>query len=174
MLDENEFLSADGIRALSKFHQQYSFKVQINYTAYSINYLPAESDNSMFGGNSNWRGPAWIPLNYLLIQTLHQLYAFYGDNIQLACPTGSTNICNLSQIAKILSEKIISIFQPDVKGERPVHINENWFYNQPENKELVLFYEYYQGDTAKGIGASHQTGWSSLVAALITESFTGL
>ena len=105
----------------------------------------------MFGGNSKWRGPAWIPLNYLLIETLHQLYAFYGDNTQLACPTGSTNICNLSQIAKILSEKIISIFHPDVKGERTVHIIENWFYNQPENKELVLFYEYYNGDTAKGM-----------------------
>ena len=174
MLDEKEFLSAGGIRALSKFHQQHPFTVQINHTAYSINYLPAESDNNMFGGNSNWRGPVWIPLNYLLIQTLHQLYAFYGDDIQLACPTCSSNICNLSQIAKILSEKIISIFQPDVKGERSVHENENWFYNQPENKELVLFYEYYNGDTAKGIGASHQTGWSSLVAAIISDSFNGL
>jgi Glycosyl hydrolase family 63 C-terminal domain len=167
MLDENEFLSAGGIRALSKFHRDNPFSLQFNHTNYTINYLPGESDNGMFGGNSNWRGPVWMPLNYLLIQTLHQRYSFYGDSIQLQYPTGSSAIYNLKQIAEALSKKIVDIFAINTAGERPVHENGNWFYKLPENKGLVLFYEYYHGDTAKGIGASHQTGWSSLVAALI-------
>ncbi len=167
MLDENEFLSAGGIRALSKFHKGNPFSLQFNHTNYSINYLPGESDNGMFGGNSNWRGPVWMPLNYLLIQTLHQRYSFYGDSIQLQYPTGSSNIFNLNQVADALAAKMVAIFTTNANGERPVHENGNWFYTLPENKNLVLFYEYYHGDTAKGIGASHQTGWSSLVAALI-------
>jgi hypothetical protein len=129
--------------------------------------LPGESDNGMFGGNSNWRGPVWMPINYLIIQTLYRLHNFYGDSIQLPFPKGSSAICNLKQIADALSAKIISTFETGVNGARPVHENENWFYQRPENKDLVLFYEYYHGDTAKGIGASHQTGWSSLVASLI-------
>ena len=169
MLDENEFLSTGGIRALSKFHQQQPFSLQFNHTNYSISYLPGESDNNIFGGNSNWRGPVWIPLNYLIIQTLHQRYSFYADNIQLPFPSGSSTLYNLQQIADALSAKIISAFLPDEADNRPVHGNDNWFYSQPENKDLVLFYEYYHGDTVRGLGASHQTGWSSLVAALIKK-----
>ena len=170
MLDENEFLSAGGIRALSKFHQQHPFNLQFNHINYSISYLPAESDNSMFGGNSNWRGPVWMPLNYLIIQTLHHRYSFYGDSFQLAFPTGSSTLYNLQQIADALSAKMMSPFLKNETGNRPVHNNENWFYNRPENKDLILFYEYYHGDTAQGLGASHQTGWSSLVAAIVKYS----
>jgi len=169
MLDENEFLSAGGIRALSKYHQQHPYFLQFNHSNFSISYLPGESDNGMFGGNSNWRGPVWIPLNYIIIQTLRQRHIFYGDTIQLSFPTGSDTVCNLQQIAEALSAKIISIFQTGSNGVRPVHEKENWFYQQPENKDIVLFYEYYHGDTARGIGASHQTGWSSLAAALIND-----
>jgi hypothetical protein len=167
MLDENEFLSAGGIRALSKFHQQHPFSLQFNHANYSLSYLPGESDNNMFGGNSNWRGPVWIPMNYLLIQMLQHRYSFYGESIQLPFPSGSSTVYTLQQIADALSAKIVSLFQTTENGERPVHGNDNWFYNQPENKDLLLFYEYYHGDTARGLGASHQTGWSSLVAALI-------
>jgi hypothetical protein len=169
MLDEKEFLSAGGIRALSKYHQQHPYFLQFNQSNFSISYLPGESDNGMFGGNSNWRGPVWMPLNYIIIQTLQQRYIFYGDTVQLSFPTASGNLCNLHQIADALSAKIISIFQMRADGIRPVHEKENWFYQQPENKDLVLFYEYYHGDTARGIGAAHQTGWSSLVAALINN-----
>ena len=169
MLDENDFLSTGGIRALSKFHQQHRLFLQFNHSNFSISYLPAESDNGMFGGNSNWRGPVWIPLNYLIIQTLYQRHIFYGNSVELSFPKGADNLVNLSQIADALSAKIISIFQANSNGERPVHDKENWFYQQPENKGLILFYEYYNGDTAQGIGASHQTGWSSLVAALINN-----
>ncbi|MFM9911184.1 MAG: MGH1-like glycoside hydrolase domain-containing protein [Chitinophagaceae bacterium] len=169
MLDENEFLSACGIRALSKFHQKFPFNLQFNHTTYSISYLPAESDNSMFGGNSNWRGPVWMPLNYLLIQTLHQRYSFYGDSIQLSFPTGSATLLNLQQIANRLSERVMMPFSKNEKGDRSVHGNANGFYNKQENKDLILFYEYYHGETAQGLGASHQTGWSSLVAALLNN-----
>jgi hypothetical protein len=173
MLDENEFLSAGGIRALSKFHQQHPFLLQFNHTNYSISYVPGESDNGMFGGNSNWRGPVWLPLNFLIIQTLQQLHSFFGDSIQLPFPSGSSNMCNLEQVADDLSLKIIATFQVNTNGQRPVNEKDNWFYQRPENKDLVLFYEYYHGDTSHGLGASHQTGWSSLVAALIKKQFGG-
>ncbi len=167
MFDENEFLSAGGIRALSKFHQQQPFSLQFNHINYSISYLPGESDNSMFGGNSNWRGPVWIPLNYLLIQTLQQRYSFYKDSIQLPFPSGSSTVFNLQHIASTLSERLLMPFLINENGNRIVHGRDSWFYNLPENKYLLLFYEYYHGDTAQGLGASHQTGWSSLVAALL-------
>jgi hypothetical protein len=167
MLDENEFLSPGGIRALSKYHQQHPFHLQFNHTDFSIGYVPGESDNGMFGGNSNWRGPVWMPLNFLLVQTLRQRHFFYGATLQLPYPTGSGNMASLQQIADGLAERLVSIFQVNSSGIRPVNGDDNWFYQRPENKELVLFYEYYHGDTARGVGASHQTGWSSLVAALL-------
>lgn len=171
MLDETEFLSPGGIRALSRFHQQHPFFLQFNHMNYSINYQPGESDNSVFGGNSNWRGPVWMPLNYLIIQTLEQLHSFYGDTIIIPFPSGSSNLLNLKQIANALSKRMLAVFQEDENGVRPIYGRENWFYQRPENTELILFYEYYHGDTATGLGASHQTGWSSLVASLIKYQY---
>lgn len=169
VLDENEFLSVGGIRALSKFHLHHPFSLHFDHTNYSISYIPAESDNNMFGGNSNWRGPVWIPMNYLLIHTLHYRFSFYGESIQLPFPSGSATTYNLQQIADVLSDKIIATFLKDDGGRRAVYGKDQWFYNQEENKDLILFYEYYHGDTAKGLGASHQTGWSSLVIALLNK-----
>ena len=170
MLDENEFLSTGGIRALSKCHQQHPYTIQFDNSNHFISYLPAESDNGMFGGNSNWRGPVWLPMNYLIIQTLYQLHSFYGDTVQLDYPTGSGKLYNLKQIAEALSAKLLSIFKAGENGIRPVLKKDSWFYQKPENADLVLFYEYYNGDTAQGLGASHQTGWSSLVASLLANS----
>lgn len=167
LLDENEFLSIGGIRALSKFHQDHPFVLQFNHSIYSVGYLPGESDNSMFGGNSNWRGPVWMPLNYLIIKTLEQLYGFYGNNIHVPFPTRSDSMCNLQEISRALSSRIIENFTINADNCRRIHGDENWFYQQPAHRDLILFYEYYHGDTARGAGASHQTGWSSLIAALI-------
>jgi hypothetical protein len=167
MLDENEFLSVAGIRALSKFHEQHPFVLNLDQTDHSISYLPAESDNTMFGGNSNWRGPVWMPLNYLIVHSLYQYHAFYGDSLKMPFPTGSDNSLDLKEIADALAKRIISPFLLNRDGNRPVHGNAGWFYNQPENQDLILFYEYYHGDNASGLGASHQTGWTSLVAELI-------
>lgn len=172
MFNEQEFLSVAGIRALSKFHLQNPFSVQLGDTVHSISYLPAESDNSMFGGNSNWRGPVWMPLNYLLVHSLRQFYSFYGDGLKMPFPTGSSNMLTLNEIADALSTRIISPFLMNERGERPVHGDYNWFYSKPENKNLNLFYEYYHGDNASGLGACHQTGWSSLVAELICNHCT--
>lgn len=171
MLDEEEFLSPAGIRALSKYHKDNPFHLHFNDNNYDISYLPAESDNSMFGGNSNWRGPVWMPLNYLIIQTLYQLHSFYGDELMLSYPTGSGNMMNLQEIAQELAGRLIATLQTDEAGNRPAYADADWFYKRPENKDLLLFYEYFDGDTAKGLGAAHQTGWSSLLAALICEQY---
>lgn len=171
LLDENEFLSPGGVRALSKYHKEHPFVLQLGQAMNSISYQPGNSNDSMFGGNSNWRGPVWMPLDYLIIRTLQQLHGFYGDKIQLPFPSGSGNICNLEQVSHLLSKRIIATFQVTADNKRRVHGNENWFYQLPENKELLLFYEYYHGDTAQGMGASHQTGWSSLIASLINREF---
>lgn len=169
MFDENEFLSTGGIRALSKFHKEHPFNLQLGQTTYSISYQPGDSNDSMFGGNSNWRGPVWMPLDFLIIKTLQQLHSFYGNKIQLSFPSGSGSVYDLEQISQMLSQRIISSFQISSENNRPIYGNKNPFYQEPENKDLLLFYEYYHGDTAKGMGASHQTGWSSLIAALIHQ-----
>jgi Glycosyl hydrolase family 63 C-terminal domain len=173
MFDEKEFLSPAGIRALSKYHEEHPFEIMLGQTLHSISYLPAESDNRMFGGNSNWRGPVWMPLNYLFVHSLYQFHAFYGDSLKMAFPTGADNLLNLKEIADALAEKIISPFSLNALGNRPVHGNANWFYGLPENKDLILFYEYFHGDNACGLGASHQTGWSSLVTELISNHLPG-
>ena len=170
MLDQNEFLSPGGIRALSKYHDQHPLRLQLENLNYSINYLPAESDNNMFGGNSNWRGPVWMPLNYLIIRYLEKRHDFYGDKLQLPFPSDSGNFLNLKQIAKQLYSRIIGTFVRDDSNAIPVHGSHNWFYAKAENKDLLQFYEYYHGETAEGLGASHQTGWSSLVATIIAHN----
>ena len=169
MLDENEFLAPGGIRALSKYHKEHPRHYSHAGKNYDISYDPAESTTDMFGGNSNWRGPVWLPINYLLIKALKKYHQFYGDTFKMEYPTGSANWLNLGEISHELAKRVISIFRKDARGNRPVHHDHAEFYNRPENRELILFYEYFHGDNSRGIGASHQTGWTALVAELINE-----
>ncbi len=169
LLDENEFLSEGGIRAMSKTHEKKPYSVEIEGQTYSIQYDPGDSTSDMFGGNSNWRGPVWMPLNFLTIQSIKNFGDFYGDSLKVEYPKGSGTELNLIQIAEKLSERIINLFSRNEKGERKSYEQYNWFYKQPGNEHLLLFYEYFHGDSGKGLGANHQTGWTALVAELITE-----
>ncbi|MCD2424980.1 glucosidase [Niabella pedocola] len=169
LLDESEFLSDGGIRALSKYHELHPYSVTINGEVHSIRYDPGDSTSDMFGGNSNWRGPVWIPINFIIIQSIRRLGKFYHDSFLMEYPTGSGNMMNLFNISTELSKRVISLFQKDTNGGRPIYGEYNWFFNLPENQDLILFYEYFNGDSGRGLGASHQTGWSALVAELISE-----
>ncbi len=173
LLNEDEFLSPGGIRALSKYHEKKPYAVTIEDLEYSIKYDPGDSTSSFFGGNSNWRGPVWIPINYLIIQSIRKYGEFYGDELLVECPTGSGVKMNLSKVADELTRRVISLFQQGEDGHRPVYGKDNWFYNEPGNKDLILFYEYFHGDDGHGLGASHQTGWTALVAPLISELHNG-
>ncbi|MDZ4807349.1 MAG: glucosidase [Bacteroidota bacterium] len=169
LLDEEEFLSEGGIRALSKYHEKNPYSVKMDGETYTIQYDPGDSTSDLFGGNSNWRGPVWMPINFLIIQSIRSYGEFYGDSLQIEYPTGSGNKINLTQAAIELTKRVISLFERDENGNRRFNGEYSWFYNQPGNEHLVLFYEYFNGDTGKGIGASHQTGWTALVAELISE-----
>ncbi len=169
LLDETEFLSVGGIRALSKFHEKNPYSIQIENENYSIDYDPGDSTSGMFGGNSNWRGPVWMPINYLIIKSIKKFGLFYGDSLQVECPKGSGQMMNLNDVGKLLTQRVVSIFQKDEAGNRPTHGRYNWFYQQSENKELLLFHEYFNGDTACGVGASHQTGWTALLVNLMKD-----
>jgi len=169
LLNEDEFLSPGGIRALSKYHEKNPYAVNIDNIEYSIQYDPGDSTSNFFGGNSNWRGPVWIPINYILIQSIRKYGEFYGDELLVECPTGSGIQVNLKQVADELTKRVISLFEKDAEGNRRIYGKENWFYNRPGNEHLVLFYEYFHGDNGNGLGASHQTGWTALVASLISE-----
>jgi hypothetical protein len=167
MLDENEFLSPYGIRALSRYHDEHPFVVNVEGQEYRVNYLPAESDTGMFGGNSNWRGPVWMPVNALLIRALLSFYAYYGDSFKIECPTGSGNHMNLFEVAREISNRLTRIFLRDKSGRRPVYGGTEKFQTDPYWKDYILFYEYFHGDNGAGLGASHQTGWTGVVAKLI-------
>ena len=167
LLDENEFLGPHGIRSLSKIHESQPYVIHVDGAEYRVDYLPAESNTGMFGGNSNWRGPVWMPANGLIIRALLQYYAFYGDDFKVECPTGSGNLMNLYQVSKEISDRLISIFTCDESGKRPVFGGAEKFQNDPNWKDYLLFYEYFHGDNGAGLGASHQTGWTGLVAKLI-------
>jgi hypothetical protein len=169
MLDENEFLAPGGIRSLSKYHEEHPRHYSYAGINYDIAYDPAESTTNMFGGNSNWRGPVWLPINYLLIKALKKYHQFYGDEFKMEYPTGSGNLLNLREISHELAKRVISIFRKDENGNRPVHNDHAEFYSRPENKDLILFYEYFHGDSSRGVGATHQTGWTALVAELIND-----
>jgi hypothetical protein len=168
-LDEDEFLSPGGIRALSKDHEANPYSVEIDGQTYSIQYDPGDSTSDMFGGNSNWRGPVWMPLNFLTIQAIQRFGEFYGDSVTVEYPVGSGKQLTLEQVAHQLSKRILSLFTRDEKGDRRCYEDYNWFYKQPGNEHLVLFYEYFHGDSGKGLGANHQTGWTALVAELMYE-----
>jgi hypothetical protein len=169
LLDEEEFLSDGGIRALSKYHEKNPYSVKMDGQTYTIQYDPGDSTSDLFGGNSNWRGPVWMPINFLIIQSIRSYGDFYGESLLIEYPTGSGKRINLTQVAEELTKRVISLFERDEKGDRRFNGEYSWFYQQPGNEHLVLFYEYFNGDTGKGIGASHQTGWTALVAELISE-----
>ena len=167
MLDENEFLGPCGIRSLSKFHEQHPFVFHVNGQEYKVDYLPAESNTGMFGGNSNWRGPVWMPVNALIIRALLNFYLYYGDNFKIECPTGSGKMMNLFEVAKEISDRLTGIFLRDERGRRPVYGGTEKFQADPHWRDYILFYEYFHGDNGAGLGASHQTGWTGLVAKTI-------
>jgi hypothetical protein len=167
MLDENEFLSPYGIRALSRYHAEHPYVFNVRGQEYRVNYLPAESDSGMFGGNSNWRGPIWMPVNALLIRALMQFYLYYGDNLKVECPTGSGTWMNLFEVAREIGNRLTRIFLRDENGRRPVYGGTEKFQTDPYWKDYILFYEYFHGDNGAGLGASHQTGWTGNVAKLI-------
>ncbi|MCU0396010.1 MAG: glucosidase, partial [Chitinophagaceae bacterium] len=169
MLHEAEFLSEGGIRALSKYHEKHPYSVTIEGTTYSIQYDPGDSTSDFFGGNSNWRGPVWLPVNFLLIQSIKKYGEFYGDSLQVEYPRGSGRHLNLVEVAAELSRRVVSLFELDTQGHRRLHGSYNDFYAKHENRHLVLFYEYFHGDNGRGLGASHQTGWTALVAELMNE-----
>ena len=167
MLDENEFLSPYGIRSLSRYHAEHPYVFTVEGQEYRVDYLPAESDTGMFGGNSNWRGPIWMPVNVLIIRALMHYYSYYGDNFKIECPTGSGNLMNLFEVAREIANRLTRIFLRDEVGRRPVYGGTEKFQHDPYWRDNLLFYEYFHGDNGAGIGASHQTGWTGCVANLI-------
>ncbi len=167
MLDENEFLSPYGIRSLSRYHKDHPYVFNAEGQIHEVNYLPAESDSGMFGGNSNWRGPVWMPVNALLLRALLNFYLYYGDTFKIECPTGSGRLMNLFEVAQEITGRLTRIFLRNESGQRPVYGGTEKFQTDPHWKDHVLFYEYFHGDNGAGLGASHQTGWTGLVATMI-------
>jgi hypothetical protein len=170
MLDENEFLSDYGIRSLSKFHQDHPYTIIIEGQAHTINYQPAESQSSLFGGNSNWRGPVWFPINYLLIEALQKFDYYYGNSFKVECPTGSGRMLTLGEVATELSQRLIKLFLRTSNGTRPIYGGQRPLQTDPAWRDFILFNEYFHGDNGAGLGASHQSGWTALVAKLIQQS----
>ncbi len=167
MLDEHEFLSPYGIRSVSRDHAEHPYVVRVGTQDYSVSYLPAESDSGMFGGNSNWRGPIWMPVNGLIVRALLQYYAYYGDSFKIECPTGSGRLMNLYEVAEDIGERLTAMFLQDDTGRRPVYGGAEKFQADPHWRDLLLFYEYFHGDNGAGLGASHQTGWTGIVARIM-------
>jgi len=168
-LDENEFLSPYGVRALSKFHKDHPYVLTVDGQSHSVDYEPAESSSDLFGGNSNWRGPIWFPTNFLLIESMQRVYHYYGDDFIVECPTGSGQKMTLWKAASELSRRLSHIFLCH-EGRRPVFGDVEMFQKDPLWRDLILFYEYFHGENGMGLGASHQTGWTALVAKLIEQS----
>jgi len=167
MLDETEFLSGYGVRSLSKYYETNPYTLHLNNREYEVRYTPAESDNDMFGGNSNWRGPLWFPSNFLIIESLQKFHHYYGDDFKIEYPTGSGKYFTIKQIAEKLTERLKCIFLKDKDNKRPVFGNNNKFQTDENFKDYIPFHEYFNGDTGEGLGASHQTGWSGLIAKLL-------
>jgi Glycosyl hydrolase family 63 C-terminal domain len=173
VLDEREFLSPYGLRALSRTHKDRPYVLRMDGAEYRVDYVPAESDTGLFGGNSNWRGPVWFPLNYLFIEALERYHQFYGDSLRVECPTGSGRLMNLQEVAAEICCRMASLFVPDASGRRPCHGDERRYADDPHWRELVLFSEYFDGDTGRGVGASHQTGWTALAVRCIEDMVRG-
>jgi hypothetical protein len=167
MLDENEFLGPHGIRSLSRYHLDHPYSFWVGNQEYKVQYLPAESNTGMFGGNSNWRGPVWMPVNSLIIRGLINLYGFYGEDFKVQCPTGSGHYMTLYEVAKEIERRLETAFLRDANGHRPVFGGTQKFQEDPHWRDLIQFYEYFHGDNGAGLGASHQTGWTGMVAFLM-------
>jgi len=167
MLDENEFLSPFGIRSLSRYHLDHPFVFKVHGEEYRVTYLPAESDTGMFGGNSNWRGPIWMPVNVLIIRALLNLYGYYGNEFTVECPTGSGKQMNLFEVSQEITRRLGGIFVRDEKGRRPVFGGVEKFQSDPFWRDCIPFYEFFHGDNGAGLGASHQTGWTGLIGRLL-------
>jgi hypothetical protein len=172
VLDEREFLSPYGVRSLSQIHRAHPFTLRVGEDEFSVRYTPAESDTAVFGGNSNWRGPIWLPINYLLIEALERYHHFYGDTLTVECPTGSGNKMTLGDVAHDLATRLTRLFLPDASGRRPCHGDDARYQRRPNWRDLVLFYEHFDGDSGRGLGASHQTGWTALVTRCLEKTVT--
>ncbi len=169
LLDENEFLSPYGLRSVSRVHKDHPYVFDVMGTQHRVDYDPAEGTSGLFGGNSNWRGPIWFPLNFLIVEALERYHHYYGDSLTVECPTGSGRFLTLQQVAQELSSRLARIFLADPSGRRPVHADDPRYANDPHWKDLVLFYEYFHGDTGRGVGASHQTGWTATVSKFVYD-----
>jgi hypothetical protein len=170
MLDEEEFLSDYGIRSVSKYHKEHPYTFYVDGQPHTISYQPAESESGLFGGNSNWRGPIWFPMNYLIIESLQKFHHYYGDDFKIECPTGSGRMMTLWEVATELSRRLMRLFLRNGDGERPIYGGIEILQKDPHWRDLILFNEYFHGDNGAGLGASHQTGWTGLVAKLIQQS----
>ena len=170
MLDESEFLSPNGIRALSKYHEQNPYELSLLGAHFSVNYEPGESQTGLYGGNSNWRGPVWIPINFLIIESLQRFHYFYGDEFKVEYPTGSGNLLNLEEVSKELSKRLVQLFLRDANGNRPFSGSNQKIQHDPNFNEYILFHEYFHGDNGQGLGASHQTGWTGLISKIIQRN----
>jgi hypothetical protein len=171
MLDESEFLSPHGIRSLSRRHLDHPYVLRLDTTDYRVGYEPGESQSGLFGGNSNWRGPIWFPMNFLIIEALQGFHYFLGDSFKVEYPSGSGHLLNLWEVSIELERRLTGIFRRDAQGRRPVYGNIEKFQNDPYWRDLLLFFEYFHGDNGSGLGASHQTGWTGLVARMIQQSY---
>ena len=169
-LDESEFLSPHGLRAVSRYHLEHPYNVELAGKTMGVDYVPGEGNSGMFGGNSNWRGPVWFPVNYLFLEALQRFHQFYGDDFKVECPVGSGKMLNLREVSRELARRLASIFLPDAQGRRPCHGEESRYAQDPAWKDLLLFNEYFHGDTGRGVGASHQTGWTALVTACLEQT----
>jgi hypothetical protein len=171
MLDPEEFLSDYGIRSVSRYHLAHPYVFTADGQEFVVNYLPAESDNRLFGGNSNWRGPIWFPVNYVIVRSLHEFARYHGDRVKVECPTGSGRWCTLEEVGAAVARRLTSIFLPDpaTGGRRPAWGDNEYFQTDPHWRDYIPFNEYFNGDTGAGLGASHQTGWTALVASLLFE-----
>jgi hypothetical protein len=167
VLDESEFLSPHGLRSLSRVHLTEPYRFRVGAEEHRVEYSPGDSQSGLFGGNSNWRGPVWFPLNYLVIEALERYHHYYGDDFRVECPVGSGRMLNLEEVARELAQRLAGLFLPDASGRRPCHGSELRYARDPHFKQLVLFHEYFHGEDGRGVGASHQTGWTALVARCI-------
>lgn len=167
MLDESEFLSDYGVRAVSRFHREHPYSFTWDGQVMTVEYQPAESASGLFGGNSNWRGPIWFPLNFLLVESLQKFHHYYGDDFKVECPTGSGRYATINEVASDLSQRLTRLFLRDQSGRRPVFGENERFQADANFRDYVLFHEYFHGDSGRGLGASHQTGWTGLVAKLV-------